>query len=101
MSTLRINPSAASQAKWLVSCMGKHWHIYSPNVDTGDFVVVINAGKVGITGKKADQKQYFHHTGNIGGERWITFRALIAKNPTAPSKKRIWGMLRTAASATR
>ena len=73
--------------------MGKHKAIYSPNVDTGDFVVVINAGKVGITGKKADQKQYFHHTGNIGGERWINFRALIAKNPTAPLEEAIWGML--------
>ena len=73
--------------------MGKHKAIYSPNVDTGDFVVVINAEKVAVSGNKALQKQYFHHTGHIAGERWINFADLLAKNPTAPLEAAIWGML--------
>ena len=73
--------------------MGKHKAIFSPNVDTGDYVVIINAEKVLTTGKKAEQKQYFHHTGHIGGERWITYSDLIAKHPTAPLSEAIWGML--------
>ena len=64
--------------------MGKHKAIFSPNVDTGDFVVVINAEKVAVTGNKNLQKQYFHHTGHIAGERWINFADLSAKHPTAP-----------------
>ena len=73
--------------------MGKHKAIFSPNVDTGDFVVVINAEKVAVTGNKALQKQYFHHTGHIGGERWISYEALMAKHPTEPLMEAIWGML--------
>lgn len=73
--------------------MGKHKAIYSPNVDTGDFVVVINAEKVSVTGGKELKKQYFHHTGHIGGERWINFKDLLEKHPTEPLEKAIWGML--------
>ena len=73
--------------------MVKPMSIYSPNVDTGDFVVVINAEKVAVSGNKALQKQYFHHTGHIAGERWINFADLLAKNPTAPLEAAIWGML--------
>ena len=72
---------------------GKNKPEFTPHVDTGDFVVIINAGKVGITGKKAQQKQYFHHTGHIGGERWISYEALMAKHPTEPLMEAIWGML--------
>lgn len=73
--------------------MGKHKAIFSPNVDTGDFVVVINADKVATTGNKALQKEYFHHTGHIGGERWINYTDLMAKDPTAPLEAAIWGMV--------
>ncbi len=73
--------------------MGKHKPIYSPNVDTGDFVIVINAEKVSVTGNKEMQKKYFHHTGHIGGERWINFKDQLEKHPTAPLEDAIWGML--------
>lgn len=73
--------------------MGKHKAIYTPNADTGDFVVVINAEKVALSGKKIEQKKYFHHTGHIGGERWTDLQDLLEKKPTAPLEKAIWGML--------
>ena len=109
MKTIMVNPKTVTRQWKLIDAegkplgrvasaaarllMGKHKAIYSPNVDTGDFVVIINAGKVGITGKKAQQKQYFHHTGHIGGERWISYEALMAKHPTEPLMEAIWGML--------
>ena len=66
---------------------------FTPHVDCGDHVVVINAEKVAVTGNKNLQKQYFHHTGHIAGERWINFADLLAKHPTAPLEAAIWGML--------
>jgi len=73
--------------------MGKHKPICSPNVDTGDFVVVINAEHVVLTGNKANTKQYFHHTGMIGGERWVTFQQHLENESTYPLMAAIWGML--------
>ncbi|MCK9182095.1 MAG: 50S ribosomal protein L13 [Fibrobacteraceae bacterium] len=109
MKTIMVNPKTVTRKWKLIDAegkplgrvasaaarilMGKNKAIFSPNVDTGDFLVIINAGKVGTTGKKAEQKQYFHHTGHIGGERWITFDALIKKHPTQPLEAAIWGML--------
>ncbi len=87
---LSLGRVASEVAKLL---MGKHKAIYSPNVDTGDFVVVINAEKVVVTGNKALQKEYFHHTGHIGGERWINYTDLLTKNPVAPLEAAIWGMV--------
>ncbi len=109
MKTIMVNPKTVTRQWKLIDAegkplgrvataaarllMGKHKAIYSPNVDTGDFVVIINAGKVATTGKKAQQKQYFHHTGHIGGERWISYEALMEKHPTEPLMEAIWGML--------
>lgn len=73
--------------------MGKHKPIYAPNADVGDFVVVINASEVALTGKKAETKQYFHHTGNIGGERWISFKQYLDRKPEFPIEHAVWGML--------
>mgnify|MGYP006204740181 CR=1 FL=1 len=56
---------------------GKHKPMFTPHLDTGDFVVVINADKVRLTGAKADKKQYFRHTGYIGGEKFIPFRTML------------------------
>lgn len=109
MKTIMVNPKTVSR-KWLLVdaegkpvgrvasevarlLMGKHKAIYSPNVDTGDFVVVVNAEKAVFTGNKLDQKNYFHYTGHIGGERWINARDLFKKKPTAPLEDAIWGML--------
>jgi large subunit ribosomal protein L13 len=73
--------------------MGKHKPVYAPNTDVGDFVVVINAAKVALTGKKAETKQYFHHTGYIGGERWISFKQYLSRKPVFPVEHAVWGML--------
>lgn len=66
---------------------------YTPHEDTGDFVVVINADKVIVTGKKATQKIYYHHTGFPSGLRSISFQALMQKHPTRALTKAVKGML--------
>ena len=60
---------------------GKHKPTYTPHMDGGDFVVVINASKVKLTGKKLDKKHYFSHTGYMGHERFTAARDLLAKHP--------------------
>lgn len=72
---------------------GKNKPQYTPHVDTGDFVVVVNAEKVRVTGKKLWQKLYRHHTGYPGGYHEITLRALLAKHPERVIEKAVWGML--------
>jgi len=61
--------------------MGKNKTIYSPDVDTGDFVVVVNADKVRVTGKKAEQITYDYFTNYPGGHRFVSFREMMAKKP--------------------
>ncbi len=73
--------------------MGKHKPSYSPHLDMGDYVVVVNAAKVAVTGKKAEQKIYRHHTGYLGGLKEITFKELIAKDPTRVIRLAVKGML--------
>ena len=72
---------------------GKHKPIYTPHLDTGDFVVVINAEKVELTGRKADQKTYFRHTGYMGGEKFIPFRRMLEKHPERVIELAVKGML--------
>ncbi len=72
---------------------GKHKPIFSPHVDAGDFVVVINAHKVKLTGNKADQKTYFYHTGYPQGAKTVTFRMAMAKNPAWVIEHAVKGML--------
>lgn len=60
---------------------GKHKVTFTPHVDGGDFVVVVNAEKVVLTGKKLDQKLYRYHTGYVGGLKEITYREMMAKKP--------------------
>ena len=60
---------------------GKHKPIYTPHVDTGDHVIIINADKVVLTGRKLDQKLYRHHTGYPGGLKEATYREMLAKKP--------------------
>jgi len=72
---------------------GKHKAIYTPSVDTGDFVVVLNAEKVKLTGTKMAEKMYYSHSGFPGGIRSITAEKLIAKNPEDLIKKAVKGML--------
>lgn len=72
---------------------GKHKPIYTPHVDTGDFVVVVNAEKVKLTGNKLAQKTYYNHSGYPGGLRSITAEKLLQKRPEDVIKKAVTGML--------
>jgi len=73
--------------------MGKHKPIFSYNLDTGDFVVVINADKVRVTGNKAKQKVYYRHSGYPGGLKSITLEKLMQTNPTRVIEHAVKGML--------
>ena len=72
---------------------GKRKAIYAPHMDAGDFVVVINAEKVALTGNKWAQKMYYHHTGYPGGIKGISADKLRQKKPEDIVKKAVWGML--------
>ncbi|MDH4209271.1 MAG: 50S ribosomal protein L13, partial [Anaerolineae bacterium] len=61
---------------------GKHKPIYSPHLDTGDYVIVINAEKVHVTGRKMDQKVYYSHSGYPGGLKSVTLREQLQRHPT-------------------
>jgi len=73
--------------------MGKHKPIYTPHVDVGDYVVVINAAQVRVTGKKREQKKYYRYSGYPGGLKEQTFEELIAKHPTRPLYEAVRRML--------
>ncbi len=72
---------------------GKHKPVFAPHIDTGDFVVVVNAGKVALTGSKADQKREYRHSGYPGGLRATSYTELLAKNPRRAVEKAVKGML--------
>lgn len=72
---------------------GKHKPIYTPNVDCGDYVIIVNADKVTVTGKKRKEKIYKRHTGYPGGLKEMTFEELMEKHPTRVIKQAIRGML--------
>ena len=72
---------------------GKNKPTYTPNCDTGDHVIVINAAKVVLTGKKLDQKVYYHHSGFAGGLKETKYRKLMAEKPEFAVKHAVVGML--------
>ena len=72
---------------------GKNKPIFTPNVDTGDFVIVINADKVRLTGKKLEQKYYRYHTGYIGGLKEIQYKDMMEKKPVLAVELAVKGML--------
>ena len=72
---------------------GKNKPEFTPNVDTGDFVIVINADKIQVTGKKETDKKYYHHTGYPGGLKVRSFRELMEKDPRKALEKAVKGML--------
>jgi len=72
---------------------GKHKASYTPNVDCGDNVIVINAGKIKFTGKKMNEKVYTSHTGHPGGQRFQTPREALIKNPASVIERAVKGML--------
>ena len=72
---------------------GKHKPIYTPHMDTGDYVIVINAEKVKVTGKKLDQKIYYHHSGYVGGMKETTLKKMLADKPERVIELAVKGML--------
>ena len=72
---------------------GKNKPIFTPHMDVGDHVIIINAGKIRVTGKKAKTKKYYRHTGYPGGLRSDSYSDLIKSNPAKILEKAIWGML--------
>jgi len=72
---------------------GKNKPEYTAHVDTGDFVIVINAEKIKVTGKKETDKKYYRHSGFPGGLKTTSFRELMEKNPTTALEKAVKGML--------
>ena len=72
---------------------GKHKAIYTPHVDTGDFIVIVNADKIRVTGNKADDKIYYRHSGYPGGIRSLSFKDMQARHPGRALEKAVNGML--------
>ena len=72
---------------------GKHKAEYTPHVDTGDYIVVVNAAKVSVTGNKAKDKVYHHHTGYVGNLKSATFEEMLAKHPERVIEIAVKGMM--------
>jgi large subunit ribosomal protein L13 len=72
---------------------GKNKPVFTPNVDTGDFIIVINADKVRLTGNKQTDKMYYHHSGYIGGIKAKTANELLEDRPEKIIEQAVWGML--------
>mgnify|MGYP005835771599 FL=1 len=72
---------------------GKHKPIYSPMIDVGDYVIVVNAEKVQVTGRKLTQKFYYRHSGYPGGFKQVSLRDMLARHPTRVIEYAVWGML--------
>ncbi len=72
---------------------GKHKPEYTPHVDTGDYIVVVNAEKIHVTGKKVTDKMYYHHTGYPGGIKSVNFKGMIEKAPERTIELAVKGML--------
>lgn len=72
---------------------GKHRPEYTPNVDCGEFVIIINAKDAVLTGKKLEQKKYYHHSGYIGGLKEVSYKTLMATKPELAMQLAVKGML--------
>ena len=72
---------------------GKNKAIFTPHIDTGDYVIIVNADKVKVTGKKLDQKIYYHHSDYVGGMKETTLREMLAKKPEKVVELAVKGML--------
>lgn len=109
MKTFSAKPAAVERAWFVVDAenqvlgrlasniahrlRGKHKPEYTPHVDTGDYIVVVNAAKVAVTGNKAEAKVYHHHTGHPGGLVSISYREMLEKHPTRVLEAAVRGML--------
>lgn len=86
-------PLGRVAAKVAAMVRGKHKAFYAPHQEAGDYVIVINADKVAVTGNKDKDKIYYHHTGFPGGLKSVNFNTLIGKKPTEPLYIAVKGML--------
>jgi len=88
------NKSLGRLASHVASVLrGKHKPTFTPHEDAGDFVVVVNADKVKLTGNKLEQKLYSHHSGIPGGFKQVNYKTLLQDKPTFPIEKAVKGML--------
>lgn len=79
--------------KAAVLARGKHKPVYVPHHEVGDYVIIVNADKAVVTGKKMDDKLYYRHSGYIGSLKAENYRSLVGRKPTAPMEKAVRGML--------
>jgi len=86
-------PLGRVAAKAAYMLRGKHKPSYTPNQEMGDYIVIVNADKVAVSGNKATDKIYYHHTGFVGGLKSFTFQKLIERHPEDPLMIAIKGML--------
>ena len=109
MSTYMANPQNVERAWYVLDAAGKtlgevaveaavllrgkHKVTYTPHVDCGDYVVIVNAAQVVLTGKKVDQKMYYHHTGYIGNMKKVKYSTLLKTKPVFVVEKAVKGML--------
>ena len=109
MATYMAKPAEVEKKWWIIDAAdkplgrvsteaarilrGKHKPIFTPNIDTGDFVIIINADKAILTGDKLDKKMYYHHSGYPGGLKEMTYRQLMARKPVLDVEKAVKGML--------
>ena len=109
MSTYMANPQTVERAWYVLDAegktlgklaveaavllRGKHKVTYTPHVDCGDNVIIVNASKVVVTGKKAEQKMYYHHTGYIGHMKSVKFSTLVKNKPCVVVEKAVKGMI--------
>ena len=87
---LELGRMSAEVAKIL---RGKNKPVFTPHIDTGDYVIVVNADKIKVTGKKLDQKIYYHHSDYVGGMKETTLREMLAKKPEKVVELAVKGML--------
>jgi len=109
MKTFVLKPTEIERRWWVVDAAGqplgrlasrvaqvlrgKHKPTFTPHVNGGDCVIVVNAEAVKLTGQKASQKRYFRHTGYMGHERFTPVASMLAKHPDRVIEKAVWGML--------
>ena len=109
MSTFMANPGKIDRKWYIIDAQdkplgrvaalaatllrGKHKPEFTPHVDCGDHVIIINAAKVALTGRKLDQKYWRRHTGYVGGLKEVKYRTLMATRPEKAVELAVWGML--------
>ena len=92
-NVLNIDVSLADASEVAKVLRGKNKPVYTPHVDTGDYVIIVNADKVKVTGKKMDQKIYYHHSDYVGGMKETTLKEMMAKKPEKVVELAVKGML--------